>query len=76
MTEAEFHQQQLEQQEQNDSVVSKHQGYFEGTFQTHIHSDKSTVWVNIRDANSNYVLTLTKKAARQIAVDLFNQSGA
>ena len=75
MTEAEFHQQQLEQQEQNDSVVSKHQSYFEGTFQTHIHSDKSTVWVNIRDANSNYVLTLTKKAARQISVDLFNQSG-
>lgn len=74
MTEAEHHQQELEHQEQTDSVVRKHKGYFEGQFQTHIHSDRSTVWLNIRDGNSTYVLTLTKQAARQIANDLYNQS--
>lgn len=74
MTEAENHQQQLEHEEQTESVVRDHKGFFEGFFRTHIHSDSTTVWVNIIDSSSTYRLTLTKKAARQIANDIYNHS--
>ena len=74
MTEAEHHQQQLEHEEQTESIVREHKGYFEGSFRTHIHSDSTTVWVNIIDGNSTYSLTLTKKVARQIANDIYNHS--
>lgn len=75
MSQALHHQQQLEEQEQIESKVRKFTDpYLKTKFESHIHSDGTTVWLNL---NTDFVragVTLTKEAARQIANDLFDHS--
>lgn len=74
MTEAEFHQQQLEQQEQEESIVHTLTDNYKRQIRTHIHADEDTVWLNIQTGAGHYTLTMSRANARQIAQDLLDCS--
>lgn len=73
MTEAEHHQQELEQQEQAESKVRDWKRYG-NAYRSHIHSDEDTVYVNLSAQGMTFTVYLSKKVARQLAHDLLDNS--
>lgn len=65
MTDAEFHQQQLEQQEQSETSIYLKDKYGRET-RAHIWSDYDEVFINLSNWPLNFTVTLEKQQAQKV----------